>query len=107
MPDQFLEKDILDFNIEDPTKISKASELGFGKPPVIVDETETTVEETLRQGPFEISDHFVMLLLHVRSNTKVTTLNRINSYKTLIFMGNGNGIISHAKGRGLTPALSL
>lgn len=48
-----------------------------------------------------------MLLLNVRSNTKVTTLNRINSYKTLIFMGNGNGIISYAKGRGLTPVESL
>ena len=48
-----------------------------------------------------------MLLLNVRSNTKVTTLNRINSYKTLLFMGNGNGIISYAKGRGITPADSL
>lgn len=47
------------------------------------------------------------MLLDVRSNTKVTTLNRINSFKTLIFMGNGNGIISYAKGRGLTPSESL
>ena len=46
----------------------------------------------------------MMLLLDVRSNTKITTLNRINSFKTLLFMGNGNGIISYAKGRGLTPS---
>lgn len=49
----------------------------------------------------------MMLLLDVKINTKITTLNRINSYKTLVFMGNGNGIISYAKGRGLTPGDSL
>lgn len=48
-----------------------------------------------------------MILLNVKSNTKVTTLNRINSYKTLLFMGNGNGIISYAKARGTNPAESL
>jgi small subunit ribosomal protein S5 len=44
------------------------------------------------------------MLLNVKSNTKVTTLNRINSYKTLLFMGNGNGVISYAKGKGANPA---
>jgi ribosomal protein S5 len=43
----------------------------------------------------------------VKINTKVTTLNRINSYKTLLFMGNGNGIISYAKGKGINPSESL
>jgi small subunit ribosomal protein S5 len=57
-----------------------------------------------QQGPFKIKDDFVIILLNVRSNTKVTTLNRINSYKTLLFMGNGNGIISYAKGSGYKPA---
>ena len=58
----------------------------------------------MEQGPLRIRDNFIMLLLDVKSNTKVTTLNRINSYKTLVFMGNGNGIISYAKGKGKTPA---
>lgn len=49
----------------------------------------------------------MIILLNVRSNTKVTTLNRINSTKTLLFMGNGNGVISHAKGEGSNPSQSL
>lgn len=88
---------------EDPEDFKKAGiieEKAFK----FTDETETNSDGSYFQGPFEIKDSFVMLLLNVRSNTKVTTLNRINSYKTLLFMGNGNGIISYAKGRGITPA---
>ena len=49
----------------------------------------------------------MMFLLNVGVNTKVTTLNRINSFRTLVFMGNGNGIISHGKGKDLTMVGSL
>jgi ribosomal protein S5 len=67
-----------------------------------VDEEGQPNFEYYQQGPFRIHDNFTIILLNIRSNTKVTTLNRINSVKTLLFMGNGNGIISHAKGRGYT-----
>ena len=40
-------------------------------------------------------------------STKVTTLNRINYFRTLLFMGNGNGLISYGKSRALTPQESL
>lgn len=49
----------------------------------------------------------MILLLNVKVNTKVTTLNRIMSIKTLLFMGNGNGLISYAKGSGRNSAASL
>jgi len=65
-----------------------------------VDESEKTHDQYFQQGPFRVLDNFVIILLNVRSNTKITTLNRINSVKTLLFMGNGNGIISYAKGKG-------
>ena len=48
-----------------------------------------------------------MYLLNIGVNTKVTTLNRINSFRTLVYMGNGNGIISHGKGKDLTMTGSL
>ncbi len=48
-----------------------------------------------------------MLLLHRGVSTKVTTLNRLNYYRTLVFMGNGNGVIAYGKGRSDTPEASL
>ena len=48
-----------------------------------------------------------MILLERNTCTKVTTLNRINYYRTLLFMGNGNGIISYGKSRDLTPEGSM
>jgi len=57
----------------------------------------------MKQGPFFIKDDFVMLLLHRGVSTKVTTLNRLNYYRTLVFMGNGNGVIAYGKGRSDTP----
>lgn len=49
----------------------------------------------------------MMLILERNICTKVTTLNRINFYRTLLFMGNGNGLISYGKSRDLTPEGSL
>ena len=46
-----------------------------------------------------LKDNFVMLLLHRGVSTKVTTLNRLNYYRTLVFMGNGNGVISYGRAR--------
>jgi len=49
----------------------------------------------------------MMLLLHQGISTKVTTLNRINFFRTLVFMGNGNGVISYGRARSLTPEGSM
>ena len=56
---------------------------------------------------FEVNDDFIMLLLERNMSTKVTTLNRINYFRTLLFMGNGNGIISYGKSRALNPEDSM
>lgn len=56
---------------------------------------------------FNVNDDFVMLLLERNTSTKVTTLNRVNYFRTLLFMGNGNGLISYGKSRDLTPELSM
>lgn len=49
----------------------------------------------------------MMLILERNISTKVTTLNRVNYYRTLLFMANGNGLISYGKSRALTPEESL
>lgn len=59
------------------------------------------------RGWFDIKDDFVMILLERSISTKITTLNRINYYRTLLFMGNGNGIISYGKSRDLSPEGSM
>jgi len=59
------------------------------------------------KGWFNVRDDFVMILLERNISTKITTLNRINFYRTLLFMGNGNGIISYGKSRDLTPEGSM
>jgi small subunit ribosomal protein S5 len=56
---------------------------------------------------FEVDDDFIMLLIHRNISTKVTTLNRINYFRTVLFMGNGNGLISYGKSRALTPEDSM
>jgi small subunit ribosomal protein S5 len=61
----------------------------------------------LTQGPFILKDNFMMLLLNRGISTKITTLNRLNFFTTLVFMGNGNGVISYGKGRSSTPEGSL
>lgn len=59
------------------------------------------------KGWFDIDDDFIMILIERNTSTKVTTLNRINYYRTLLFMGNGNGLISYGKSRDLTPEGSM
>ena len=56
---------------------------------------------------FDVDDEFVILLLDRNTSTKVTTLSRINYFRTLLFMGNGNGLIAYGKSRALTPELSM
>lgn len=58
-------------------------------------------------GWFDVDDDFIMIMLERNTSTKVTTLNRINFYRTLLFMGNGNGLISYGKSRDLTPEGSM
>lgn len=43
---------------------------------------------------------FTLIFVDSDSVTNVTTLNRINQRRVLIFAGNGNGIISYGKGKG-------
>jgi ribosomal protein S5 len=59
------------------------------------------------KGWFDVEDDFIMILLERNTSTKVTTLNRINYYRTLLFMGNGNGLISYGKSRDLSPEGSM
>lgn len=41
-----------------------------------------------------------MIFIDSDSVTNVTALNRVNSRRVLLFIGNGNGIISYAMGKG-------
>ena len=45
-------------------------------------------------------DEFVILTLGQDTTTLVTKLNRINHFRSLIFAGNGNGVIGYGKGKG-------
>lgn len=45
--------------------------------------------------------HFVIMFLDTDSVCLVTKLNRINHRRILLFIGNGDGIIGYAKGKGL------
>ena len=47
---------------------------------------------------FDASD-FVLIFITSDSVTNVTSLNRVNHRRVLIFVGNGNGIISYGKGK--------
>ncbi len=57
-------------------------------------------EAPLRQGPFELRDHFVTLILDRDTTTQITTLNRIRHFRYLVFMGNCNGVVSYGRGQG-------
>lgn len=43
---------------------------------------------------------FTLIFIDSDSVTNVTTLNRINQRRVLIYCGNGNGLISYGKGKG-------
>lgn len=44
---------------------------------------------------------FTLLFMETDSVTLVTKLNRVNHRRVLVFIGNGNGVISYGKGKGL------
>ena len=48
---------------------------------------------------FNPSD-FTLIFIDSDSVTNVTALNRVNARRVLLFIGNGNGIISYAMGKG-------
>lgn len=60
-----------------------------------------------RQGIFDIRDSFICLILDRDSTTKVTTLNRVNSCRTIVFMGNGTGLMAYGRGRGISHKVAL
>lgn len=59
------------------------------------------------QGPLKVQDDFVMYLLNVGITCKSTTLNRINSFRVLLFMGNGSGVISRGTGKDVDLSIAL
>mmetsp|Transcript_29230 Transcript_29230/g.36306 ORF Transcript_29230/g.36306 Transcript_29230/m.36306 type:complete len:207 (+) Transcript_29230:343-963(+) len=55
--------------------------------------------ENQRNEVFDGRD-FTMIFLDSDSVTNVTSLNRVNHRRVLIFIGNGKGLISYGKGKG-------
>mmetsp|Transcript_34557 Transcript_34557/g.33761 ORF Transcript_34557/g.33761 Transcript_34557/m.33761 type:complete len:211 (-) Transcript_34557:268-900(-) len=84
-----------------------------GRPTDIADSTDPNLfaqEDTLMMGPdkffipgedevFDPSD-FTLMFIDSDSVTNVTSMNRVNSRRVLLFIGNGNGIIGYAMGKG-------
>ncbi|CAD8155700.1 unnamed protein product [Paramecium octaurelia] len=56
--------------------------------------------KNVNRSGFKIKDQFFVVLIDRDTNTQVTTLQRINSFRQLIFIGNGNGVIGYGKGKG-------
>lgn len=54
--------------------------------------------EPARDEIFDPSQ-FSLIFMCSDSVTNVTSLNRVNSRRVLIFVGNGNGLISYGKGK--------
>lgn len=52
-------------------------------------------------------NEFTLLFLDSDSVTNVTALNRTNHRRILLFIGNGNGIISYAMGKGVDYELAF
>lgn len=59
---------------------------------------EAHMEESVR-ALYEGED-FIICMLERDSTTLITKLNRINHFRYLIFVGNGNGVISYGRGKG-------
>jgi len=55
----------------------------------------------------KIKDNFILYLLHAGMTSKSTTLNRINTWRVLMFMGNGAGIISRGVGKDVDYSKAL
>lgn len=58
--------------------------------------------ETVQKKLIELYGHqeFMMIVMDRGMTTLVTTLNRVNHFRYLVFMGNCNGIIGYGKGKG-------
>lgn len=61
----------------------------------------SNVDRYFEPGKDEIFDphQFTLIFIDSDSVTNVTSLNRTNARRVLIFVGNGNGIISYGKGK--------
>jgi len=61
----------------------------------------SNVERFFEPGRDEIFDpkQFTLVFLASDSVTNVTSLNRTNARRVLIFIGNGNGLVSYGKGK--------
>jgi ribosomal protein S5 len=59
-------------------------------------------ERYFTPGRDEIFDpsEFTLIFIDSDSVTNVTALNRVNARRVLLFIGNGNGVISYAMGKG-------
>lgn len=60
-----------------------------------------------RQGPIEIDDTFYACVLAQDTTTLVTTLNRINSFRCLVFMANAGGVVAYGRGKGADSAQAM
>lgn len=45
------------------------------------------------------ADEFTLIFMDSDSVTNVTSLNRVNQRRVLIFIGNGNGLVTYGKGK--------
>ncbi|CAD8062498.1 unnamed protein product [Paramecium sonneborni] len=61
---------------------------------------EVKYGRNVNRSGFKINDQFFTILIDRDTNTQVTTLQRINSFRQLIFIGNANGVIGFGKGKG-------
>lgn len=92
-------------------KLAESKALGHRFEPVEVDEDTITRESQYKHsGPerffaptkdeiFNPSE-FTLIFIDSDSVTNVTALNRVNARRVLLFIGNGNGVISYAMGKG-------
>ena len=58
------------------------------------DEMDKKDVQQTRSG-IQMEGDFHTLLIDRDTTTQVTTLNRVNHFRTLVFMGNGNGVIGY------------
>jgi hypothetical protein len=99
------------FNEMKEQKTKEAIEKGDKNPLLDMDDEAITRESQHKQsGPerfftptkdeiFNPND-FTLIFIDSDSVTNVTALNRVNARRVLLFIGNGNGIISYAMGKG-------
>ncbi|CAK76316.1 unnamed protein product (macronuclear) [Paramecium tetraurelia] len=70
---------------------------------IIIDNNQVNDESDPQNDKFvetQKMDQFFVILIDRDTNTQVTTLQRINSFRQVIFIGNGNGVIGYGKGKG-------